>query len=102
MKTAKEFIKENYTLTNGGEDYICNHSGQLVGTEDIAEEYASQPKWISVEDCIPPLNQKVLGATDNGYIDLGYWNEEVGDIESGTSFFMHASYWQPLPTPPTE
>ena len=37
--TAKEFIKENYTVTNGGEDYICNHSSQLVGTEDIAEEY---------------------------------------------------------------
>jgi hypothetical protein len=37
--TATEFIKENYTLTNGGEDYICNHSGQLVGAEDIAEEY---------------------------------------------------------------
>ena len=36
---ATEFIKENYTLTNGGEDYICNHSGQLVGAEDIAEEY---------------------------------------------------------------
>jgi len=37
--TATQFIKENYTLTNGGEDYICNHSGQLVGAEDIAEEY---------------------------------------------------------------
>ena len=37
--TSTEFIKQNYTLTNGGEDYRCNHSGQLVGAEDIAEEY---------------------------------------------------------------
>ena len=36
---ATEFIKENYTLTNGGEDYRCNHSGQLVGAEDISEAY---------------------------------------------------------------
>jgi len=36
---ATKFIKENYTLTNSGEDYRCNHSGQLVGAEDIAEEY---------------------------------------------------------------
>ena len=37
--TAIEFIKENCTLVNGGEDYRCNHSGQLVGAENIAEEY---------------------------------------------------------------
>lgn len=37
--SAIEFIKVNYTLTNGGEDYVCNHSGQLVGAEDIADAY---------------------------------------------------------------
>ncbi len=37
--TAKDFIKQNYSLTNGEEDYVCNHSGQLVGAEDIAEAY---------------------------------------------------------------
>jgi hypothetical protein len=36
---AKDFIKQNYTLTNSGKDCTCNHSGQLVGVEDVAEEY---------------------------------------------------------------
>lgn len=36
---AKEFIKENYTLINGGEDYKCEYSGKIAGAEDIAESY---------------------------------------------------------------
>jgi hypothetical protein len=49
--TAAQFIKENYTLTNGGKDYICNHSGQLVGAEDIAEEYhQAKLKSLSIAD----------------------------------------------------
>jgi hypothetical protein len=105
MKTAREYFKEEWGT--GFTKATLSEKGAVVemSMEDIyntMESFASQPKWISVEDALPPLNQKVLGATENGYIDLGYWNEEVGDIESGTSFFIHASYWQPLPTPPTK
>jgi hypothetical protein len=41
IKTAEEFIKKNYTLINCGKDYVCNHSMQIVGYEDIANEYAT-------------------------------------------------------------
>ena len=58
--TAIEFIKENYTVTNGGEDYMCNHSGQLVGAEDIAEEYhQAKLKLLGMRDDVKQSEQLV-------------------------------------------
>lgn len=80
---AIEFIKENYTLTNGGEDYICNHSGQLVGAEDIAEAYhQAKLKLLGIADVV---NRRELLVAFlewfKGYCDLDVTpNEEDIDL----------------------
>lgn len=69
--TAIEFIKENYTLINGGEDYMCNHSGQLVGAEDIAEAYhQAKLKLLGIADVSGRLSYDelvLIAQKDNSY-----------------------------------
>ena len=77
--TAIEFIKENYTVTNGGEDYMCNHSGQLVGAEDIAEEYhQAKLKLLGIGDVV--ISEAELCDNPNcedGIVDYDYYKNPI-------------------------
>jgi len=66
------------------------------------EEYAPQPKWISVKERLPEPDEKVIGVNSTGTVDVGYWNAEYDDLELNDSWFLNATHWQPLPTPPTK
>lgn len=115
--TAEEFIKKNYTITNGGEDYVCNHSGQLVGAGDIAESYHQhKTQWIPVSERLPEEGQKVLvyskeceGELDCSFgegiykvsfdrINNSYLTEDVGYSRWANKI----THWMPLPPKPEE
>lgn len=66
--------------------------------------------WISVEDNLPEVGQRVIGATP---IDSDCWHIRIGHfrppedhggiavIETGNKGWHHISHWMPLPPPPT-
>lgn len=93
--TAKEFIKENYTLTNGGEDYIYNHSGQLVGIEDIAEEYhQAKLKLLRIYDVIDSGNYSIATIrrkSDNKLFSCFFRNGSVKIIKDGD--MLNYKHW---------
>jgi hypothetical protein len=93
--TATEFIKENYTLTNGGEDYICNHSGQLVGIEDIAEEYhQAKLKLLRIYDVIDSGNYSIATIrrkSDNKLFSCFFRNGSVKIIKDGD--MLNYKHW---------
>ena len=60
------------------------------------------PDWVLVDAAYPAANERVLIATDDGNVGLGFWEpdsgwlmfeeEEIGDVEP--------LYWAKLPTHP--
>ena len=55
MKTAKEYLRDRDLLSESCNEWIITftESGRKVNIVNLLEEYASQPKWISVEDALP-------------------------------------------------
>jgi hypothetical protein len=52
MKTAEEFLKQNYTVTYR---HLANGDGNNIkafAIYEAMEEYANQSKWISVENLL--------------------------------------------------
>ena len=65
---------------------------------------AQQPKWISVKERLPWMNQKVLVSdggivTEAHYNGRGEWIHNGHDMEIGGVIVTH---WMPLPQPPEE
>ncbi len=86
-----------------GDRRKCDFYPENRKPENVAKyEKEHAPKfgeWISVEDELPPINQKVL-VLSNGIFAVDYrysGAEEVGDSE-----FRHyaVDFWMPLPEPP--
>jgi len=113
MKTAKEYFKEEWG--NGFIKATLSEEGAIfeMSMDDIyntMESFASQPKWISVEERLPEKTKrensdKVLvfktdingnkGTALMSYNHLqGFWNTMTGTCK--------VTHWQPLPTPPTK
>ena len=63
-------------------------------------EAATKPKWISVEDQMPPCGESVL-VWDGDEIGIDFTDIEV---DYGTEYFSntqeYTTHWQPLPEPP--
>lgn len=109
MKTAKDFLTNKYPhlgavnkIENEIIDFEFNDLCYLL------EEYANQPKWISVEDRLPEVNTEsfgrnysvpVLGLTEDG--DIVQTSVEYSTSEwLGTNFYITITHWQPLPEKP--
>lgn len=62
---------------------------------------AAAPKWISVEDQLPPFEQNVIAIKKNGSALIAkrqkydYWGKEVD-----TWNHVNITHWTPLPSPP--
>ena len=75
--------------------------GTVMALVEGAE--AAQPKWISVEDELPPVGEKVLACANNvrlmAFIDCGdVWHRDTITFRlPGT-----VTHWMPLPEPPKE
>ena len=70
----------------------------------IKETSAQVPRWISVEERLPWMNQKVLVSdggivTEAHYNGRGEWIHNGHDMEIGGVIVTH---WMPLPEPPKE
>ena len=88
--------------------------------EEAARLYAKLPRWISVEERLPELRQKVLVSdgkwSGEGWLDRYDWHDPNREDVVYTSpqpidFWCipgckvdedHVTHWQPLPEPPKE
>ena len=65
-------------------------------------------EWISVNERLPKVEQKVLvweeGSPDPEFVDIGYYDPDVGK-KSGWRceeyMDIYVTHWMPLPAPPT-
>jgi len=67
-------------------------------------EEAAQPKWISVEERLPPCGERVLASAGGrvvyeAYIDC---NERWKRANSDHGFLFKITHWMHLPKPPKE
>ena len=104
MKTSKEFLKGK-KIWLGTKVADMRAPEKHYDLEELMEEFASQSPWISVEDRLPELSERVMCHDDvvDMYFDAIY--------NGGMEFFMkvqvqfikmRVSSWMPLPTPPTK
>ena len=68
---------------------------------------AAQPKWISVEDMIPPRERNILAVNGHGRIKmLALWKKEekrwTWIEDSRFTHWNDITHWMPLPEPPEE
>ncbi len=55
--------------------------------------------WINIVHDLPPPRERVLTATDTGYIEIA--NFEGGEWRNEESILCeNVCFWMPLPTPP--
>lgn len=65
---------------------------------------AKQPRWISVEERLPWMNQKVL-VSDGGIVTEAHYNGRGECIHNGHDMEIRGvivTHWMPLPEPPEE
>lgn len=62
-------------------------------------------KWIDVNIAVPENGKRVLVFSDNGYIEIGFWNKEAKIFASTDGEFYGCAlntitHWMPLPERP--
>ena len=57
-------------------------------------------EWISVEDRLPEVRQRVLLYSYHDGINTGYRADEIGRFYVDKSYPYRPTYWMPLPEPP--
>lgn len=76
----------------------------------------TQSQWISVEEKLPPIHEKVLvyffcknGACDIGLLPTDIKEIRIGSLNDTTDWYVYdhgsfnahyVTHWQPLPEPP--
>jgi hypothetical protein len=62
------------------------------------------PKWISVDEEYPEdLKLVLLAYADNGYVDIGYYDESFAEWDDlSDSKILRPTHWMPLPEVPKE
>jgi hypothetical protein len=125
MKTPEEIKKGlEYGVANCNNCTSCQYECPYVGVcspydydvnSDVPQEMladaltyiqqleAQVPRWISVEDRLPPLGE-VLICTRGNYVGVA-WFHANGKFETGGGLMLDTkfvSHWMPLPEPPEE
>lgn len=66
-------------------------------------------EWISVNDSMPKVGEKVLtyckavgGVAGNGYIKVNYISMHTRSWECSVLYGYEITHWMPLPEPPKE
>ena len=57
-------------------------------------------EWISVEDRLPEVRQRVLLYSYHDGINTGYRADEIGRFYVDKSYPYRPTHWMPLPEPP--
>ena len=113
MKTKEEILKdyESFKYTENG----CDETHYYKDNVLLAmEEYAAQPKWISVEERLPTELVEVLVYPEwneipvQAYLKNGVWKGSVETTEMMKDGYVNdrefinikITHWMPLPTAP--
>ena len=84
----------------------CNEGLESHATDALAyiqQLEAQVPRWIPVEEMLPPLGE-VLICTRGNYVGVA-WFHANGKFETGGGLMLDTkfvSHWMPLPEPPKE
>lgn len=69
---------------------------------NMEKEYASQSKWISVEERPKESAYYVVCFKDSKYTYPAYYEKETDSFRSIQDTIFEPYMWQPLPPPPSE
>ena len=74
-----------------------------IKLEDIEELPAvgTEPKWISVEERLPPCGERVL-ITEGSAVFEAYLSISNKWVRNGIGWMECVTHWMPLPEPPKE
>ena len=99
---------------------LTNHRLEVNKLEsrisDLEKELNNRPQWISVEDRLPSLHERVLCLLNGEHIVLELGQESPAWEETFTAFLYwyepyeeymqiewhEVTHWMPLPEPPTQ
>lgn len=62
--------------------------------------YRKQSRWISVEERLPEVRQRVLLYSYHDGVNTGYRADEIGRFYVDKSYPYRPTHWMPLPEPP--
>jgi|SRR6185312_8979302 len=75
---------------------------QLFHEQEMKFMQEEIPKWISVEDGMPKVHERVLCIGQSGTYCIDYWSNEswaMGLFQSEGNFKLSHTHWMPLPQP---
>lgn len=87
-------ISQHPIMINGLE-----HWSDVIA-EELYNEGCRKQEWISVEDRLPEVRQRVLLYSYHDGINTGYRADEIGRFYVDKSYPYRPTYWMPLPEPP--
>ena len=100
---SREQIEEKPKLSES--IYMSGYGLLRQDCDDIAEQlyhegYRKQSEWISVEERLPEVRQRVLLYSYHDGVNTGYRADEIGRFYVDKSYPYRPTHWMPLPEPP--
>lgn len=91
----------------GGENEFCRGMRKALRIIEDAPTVEPDNGWISVKDRLPDDKERYLICTEDGRIDIAYY-QPIGDTfseyepfwQGSCRFTASVTHWQPLPEPP--
>lgn len=87
--------------------HICNDVCKPISAcdalryaERAVEAGYSKPKWISVDERLPEVRQRVLLYSYHDGVNTGYRADEIGRFYVDKSYPYRPTHWMPLPEAP--
>jgi membrane-bound lytic murein transglycosylase MltF len=78
----------------------CDPCPGTVAEALYLENYRKQSEWISVEERLPEVRQRVLLYSYHDGVTTGYRADEIGRFYVDKSYPYRPTYWMPLPEAP--
>jgi hypothetical protein len=103
---AKRAIEENASwrckcdicVANIIDGVYCDESAVINGLYNAG--YRKQSEWISVEERLPEVRQRVLLYSHHDGVNTGYRADEIGRFYVDKSYPYRPTHWMPLPEAP--
>ena len=106
IRKQQLMAKDRMAFLAGYKAGCTNTQSELAVGREVVEFLLEKPKWISVKERLPEMNELCIVNTEwRGIVPATYGNESwIFDEGQGWSekALSYASHWMPLPEPPKE